>query len=199
MIDSIPQTKPPRHAIADLLAHPDRKHLELVNGRLIERGLGAWGSVAATKLLCALGNHNSTERRGWLFDGTLAYRCFADTERVRHISGSFITRARLPRLNNEPFATIPPDFILEMTPPFLNPDEVPGRIDDFLAAGTRLAWVANYQRRTVLVRRPGEPDELFRAPQTITGGDVLPGFAMRVAELFPPQFAPVPPSGETIE
>ena len=172
--------------IDDLLVHPDHKHLELVDGRLIERGLGMRGSIAAARLMRALDKHDPSERHGWLFASTLAYRCFADRDRVRHASISYVKRSRLPVLGNEFFSTIVPDLIVEMTPPHLNPDEVPARIDDFLAAGTPLAWVANYEKRIILVRRPGEPSLILRDSDTLTGGDVLPGFSVPVSELFPP-------------
>ena len=171
--------------IDDLLAHLDRKHLELVDGRLIDRALGEQGAVAAGYLMSALWNYNGSTRAGWLFASTLAFRCFPNRDRVRHVSMSYVKRSRLPVLGKEFFSTIVPDLIVEMTPPYLNPDEVPGRIDDFLAAGTPLAWVANYEKQFILVRRPSELDLILRDSDTLTGGDVLPGFSAKVGDLFP--------------
>lgn len=175
-----------RYAVADLLAHPDRKHLELVDGRLIERGLGAWASAASVDFMCVIANFGRAERRGWLFAPTLAFRCFADPDRVRHASWSYVRRSRLHVPGREFFSTTVPDLVVEMTPPYLNPDEVPARIDDFLAAGTPLAWVSNYRKRTILVRRPGAPDSLLREQDMLSGEDILPGFSVKVADLFPP-------------
>jgi Uma2 family endonuclease len=174
-----------RHTIADLLAHPDRKHLELVDGRLIERELGARGSAASSDVMKVLSNFECAERRGWLFAPTLAYRCFVDPDRVRHVSWSYIRRSRLPVLGREFFSTTVPDLIVEVTPPYLNPDEVPARIDDFLAAGTPLAWIVNYEKQIVLVRQPCKQHEVLRETDTLTGGDLLPGFTVKIADLFP--------------
>jgi hypothetical protein len=174
-----------RHTIADLLAHPDRKHLELVDGRLIERGLGARRSAASAHFLYALSEYADQGRRGWLFASTLPFRCFTDRERVRHVSMSYVRRSRLPVLGKEFFSTTVPDLIVEMTPPYLNPDEVPGRIEDFLAAGTPLAWVANFKKRIIVVRRPGAADVTLRESDVIDDGDILPGLRAKVADLFP--------------
>ena len=53
-----------------------------------------------------------------------------------------------------------------------------------LERGVRLIWVIDPEDRSVTVYRKGAPDEYLTENDTLTGGDVLPGFSVRVAELF---------------
>jgi Uma2 family endonuclease len=77
--------------------------------------------------------------------------------------------------------------------------EVDQEVDDYLAAGVRLVWMVNPERRTVWVYRVDGPVRFLREPDELSGEDVLPGFRCLVSELFPPmpaaaQPAPVSPS-----
>ena len=63
-------------------------------------------------------------------------------------------------------------------------NEVEDKVDDYLTAGTKLVWVANPHRRTVTIHRPGAQPVMLRETDTLTGDDVVPGFACPVAEIF---------------
>ncbi|MCA8953831.1 MAG: Uma2 family endonuclease [Planctomycetes bacterium] len=56
----------------------------------------------------------------------------------------------------------------------------------------RLVWVVDPWQRTVTVFRARDAIRSLRGDDVLDGEDVVPGFAARVAELFP---APVPPKG----
>ncbi len=64
------------------------------------------------------------------------------------------------------------------------------KIDLYLADGVRMAWVMNPQRIKVSVYTP-TPDKPRTKQQTnlfsgdtLTGGDIIPGFEMPVAKIF---------------
>ena len=44
----------------------------------------------------------------------------------------------------------------------------------------RLVWVINARRRRVTIYRPGLEPEVLEDPETLDGGDILPGFAFNV-------------------
>lgn len=64
------------------------------------------------------------------------------------------------------------------------PGELRDKVDDYLAAGVRLVWVVWPDTRTVTVYAPDSEPFTLTADDTLDGGDVLPGFAAAVAELF---------------
>ena len=78
-----------------------------------------------------------------------------------------------------------PDLAVEVVSFDDRPREVAEKARAWLAAGARLVWVANPKSRTVDVYRPGADVETLTASEQLIGGDVLPGFACPVAEVFP--------------
>lgn len=48
----------------------------------------------------------------------------------------------------------------------------------------RLVWVVDPKPQTVTVYRTWTEAHTLRADETLDGGDVLPGFACRVGEIF---------------
>jgi Uma2 family endonuclease len=77
-----------------------------------------------------------------------------------------------------------PVLAVEILSPSDREDEVNHKIRSYLAAGTRIVWVADPSFRTIAVYRPDAPPSLFNEKQTITAEPHLPGFAVSVAKLF---------------
>jgi Uma2 family endonuclease len=53
-------------------------------------------------------------------------------------------------------------------------------------AGTRLVWIVDPAARTVTVFRPDGSASLLRGDETLSGEDVLRGFALELERLFRP-------------
>ncbi len=64
-------------------------------------------------------------------------------------------------------------------------NEVVEKIDEYLAAGIALVWIANPDRRTIRVYRQDGTTRLFRAGDVIENEPGLPGFRLPVGEVFP--------------
>jgi Uma2 family endonuclease len=77
-----------------------------------------------------------------------------------------------------------PDLVVEVVSPSQSIAELLEKAQEFLAAGTRLVWVLDPEQQCVLVRTQIERVRVRKTTDTLDGGDVLPGFAARVAELF---------------
>ncbi len=57
----------------------------------------------------------------------------------------------------------------------------------YLKAGARLVWVVYPEERVIDVYRPGGPLlTLEREEDVLDGGDVLPGFAVAIRDVFKP-------------
>ena len=77
-----------------------------------------------------------------------------------------------------------PDLAVEVLEPVDRPDYVREKVAEWLEAGTRAVWVVDPHARRVTIHEPrGEP-RVFGDSDTLPGGDVLPGFALAVAEVF---------------
>jgi Uma2 family endonuclease len=98
---------------------------------------------------------------------------------------SFVRAERLPsREEREGIAPFPPDLAVEVRSPSQSRTEVEEKIALYREANVPLLWDCEPRRRTVTVYRPGqEPFEVGEDGE-LDGEDVLPGFRLRVADLF---------------
>src|SRR5262249_10537575 len=85
------------HTPEDLLAMPDGHRYELVDGRLVERDMGAQSSRIAAILIRLLDTHVTAQKLGFVFATDCGYQIVADhPNHVRFPDASFIARGRLP-------------------------------------------------------------------------------------------------------
>lgn len=108
-----------------------------------------------------------------------------DPDTVRAPDVGFVTRERVEQLG-VPKKYFPgaPDLAVEIISPSDTLYEVDEKVLDWLEAGARLVWVVNPRRRTVTVSTPGGRQTILTDADELDGGDVMPGFRVRVAELF---------------
>ena len=113
--------------------------------------------------------------RFWLADGSLrgpdAY--WFSWERWNDLP----EEARTP-----PFAIFTPDFLVEIVSPSNRPGDISDKVRRYLEGGAQLVLVIHPPNRTVTYHRPGAEPEVREDPETIDGGDVLPGFSFNVRE-----------------
>lgn len=111
----------------------------------------------------------------WLIDGSLrgpdAY--WFSWERWNDLPEA----ARTP-----PFARFTPDFVAEIVSPSNRGPELADKVRRYLDGGARLVWIIHPVNRTVTVHRPGAEPEVFEDPESVDGGDVLPGFVFNVRQ-----------------
>jgi Uma2 family endonuclease len=170
------------------LPEPDLPH-ELRRGvlRLVTPAISAHGAVSA-RLLVALGQHVFTHGLGALFTAEAGFVLERDPDTLLCPDVAFVARERLPAGGLEPrFLELPPDLAVEVLTPSSRPGEMRVKVADYLRLGVRAVWVVDPARRTVCIhsrarRRAGAV--LLAEDGLLDGGEVLPGFRCRVAELF---------------
>jgi Uma2 family endonuclease len=107
-----------------------------------------------------------------------------DPDMVRAPDVSFLRASRIPPSGiPDGYIDGPPDLAVEVISPSDTLYDVDDKIAQFLAAGTRLAWVINPRRRTVAVHAPGAPVHVLGEDDTLDAGDVVPGFRCAVREI----------------
>lgn len=174
----------------DLERMPDNVAFELVDGTLVERNMGLESSEIAGRIIVLLGLFLRTRPLGRLFLPDAGFQCFSDDpNKVLRPDVSFIRAGRLPG-NKTPkgWGRIAPDLVVEVISPNDIADEVEEKITRWLNAGVALVWVVYPSTRTVRIHRPrtsphGRVSDLTDA-DTLSGGDVLPGFTCFVREIF---------------
>jgi Uma2 family endonuclease len=169
----------------ELFELPDAEHYELVRGvpGVCEPPGGAHGRLAM-QVGALLNEH--VQRLGLgtvLVEAGYVLRRMPDTVRGPDIS--FVSVARLaPDQIPETFIPGAPDLAVEIISPSSRWSEVEEKVADYLAGGARLVWLVDPRERRVIVRYPDRPPRIVAAGQSLDGEDVLPGFALALAELF---------------
>jgi Uma2 family endonuclease len=70
----------------------------------------------------------------------------------------------------------------------MSPDDrwydVNDKLTEYFGIGVQVVWVADPQRKQVHVYRSLTEIEILSVEDTLSGGEILPGFDVAVAELF---------------
>jgi Uma2 family endonuclease len=171
----------------ELLAMPDGKNYELVDGHLVERNVSTLSSWVAGRLHRYLDEFCDDRRRGWAFPEGTGYQCFPDAPgRVRKPDVSFICNERLPaNAWTEGYSSIAPDLAVEVISPNDLAWEIDQKVAEWLGAGVPLVWVVHPHTRAVRVHRGSGPVSWLRAEEELSGEEIVPGFRCRVDALFP--------------
>jgi Uma2 family endonuclease len=172
----------------ELLALPDEKNYELVDGHLVERNTSALSSWVAGALYLEIGIYCRTNACGWAFPEGTGYQCFPGAPlKVRKPDVSFIGPERLPAsAGSEGYLSVAPDLVVEVMSPGDLVWEADLKVAEWIEAGVPLVWVVHPAVRTVQVHRAGGPVSWLRAADELSGEEIMPGFRCPVAAIFPP-------------
>ncbi len=103
---------------------------------------------------------------------------------VRAPDVAYISKSRQNEARSEKYVPIAPDFVAEVISPNDKAEEVAAKVQWWLDHGVRLVWVADPANRCVTAHLPNGDAHVYRGNDTITGGDVLPGLSVAIADLF---------------
>ena len=113
------------------------------------------------------------------------YILFRDPDTVRGPDVSFVSRARRGAVRNRrSFLPLAPDLAVEIRSPDDTLAELSAKAQEYLDAGARLVWVVDPPSQTVWIQEPRREPRLVSVGAVLDGGEVLPGFALALAELF---------------
>lgn len=105
---------------------------------------------------------------------------------LRGPDAAFLTAARAAQIDLRRNIEGAPDLAIEVISPSDTISGMREKVEQYLAAGCRAVWVLDPDATQVEVYERNERPRILIAEDTIECPGLLPGFAMRVAELFPP-------------
>ena len=103
---------------------------------------------------------------------------------VRGLDLAFISKRRAPQPLPFNLGDFAPDLAIEVISPGNQADDIHRKVRQLLKAGTALIWLIYPDTRTVAVHTPTGAVTLEET-DTLAGGEVLPGFAIPVSDIFP--------------
>jgi Uma2 family endonuclease len=176
---------PPGTATEEDVLELDRREgrgCELIDGTLVEKALGAAESYVSWVLGCLLGQYLNRNKLGICLNPDGLLRISPGLIRMPDLS--FISWDKFPK-RKVPLKPIwDPDLAIEILSESNTPAEIRRKLGEYFASGVRLVWVIDPRKRTVRVHTSARRSRLIREHQLLDGGDVLPGFSVKLADLF---------------
>jgi Uma2 family endonuclease len=193
-MSTLPRMRRRPATIDELIGSPYEGRFELVEGKLEGVGMSPFTSSVAYLLGLRIGEFLQQNPLGRAFESETYYHCFGKKGTGRKPDLSVVRAERLPSdWQDVGYFTFPPDLAVEVVSPGDRADRVKRKIQDYRQAGVRLLWVIYPKARTADVFYPGGYEEVAE-DQELQGRDVLPGFRVKLGDLFPSPPSPTTPA-----
>lgn len=167
---------------------PDVK-AEIIEGELIVMSpTGPQHGEICGRLVIFVGNYVLQHRLGVVYTEQTAYV----EKGAQGLKGalapdvSFVRREKLdPKRDPDRFFDFAPDLAVEVLSPSDTYRQIGGKVKVYLRRGAALVWVVDPFNQTVTVYTPSDPKgAVYAVGDTLGGGDVLPGLALPVEDIF---------------
>ena len=164
------------------------RRLELVNGEIREMVPtgGEHGEVGG-ELFGLIWSHNRIHKLGRVTNAETGYVLTIREDNkafVRAPDVGFVSLKRAPEPFASDFIPMPPDLAVEIVSPSDLAEEVEEKVRNYLQYGVQMVWLLYPATKSIMVRRRGAIVEL-NGDDTLSGEDVLPGFEVKVSDIFP--------------
>jgi Uma2 family endonuclease len=172
---------------------------ELINGELRIRGDSSGDRPMTTRgyphsvVMINLGYllrswiERQPKPRGVVIGGEARVRIRTDPETIVGIDVAYISAELAGRTHPDALLVDgPPTLAIEIHSPSDKQQDIVDKIRVYIDAGIPLVWEVNPAFKTVTVHCPGLPPVLYNEHQELTAEPHLPGFRVRVAEVFEP-------------
>lgn len=137
------------------------------------------------ELIVELGIWNRQYKLGKIFDSSTGFKLPGGAIYAPDLA--WISQNRwdaLPATDRQGFAPIAPDFVLELRSPDQHFGDLKNKMEDYIAAGCRLAWLIDPQARKTWVYAENGDIQTIPFEEALSGGTVLAGFDLRLADVF---------------
>jgi len=188
----------PRDEFDDWTLEPEQYDgiFEYIGGVVVERLPYTYPAVLSANMILPFYHYMMNHDPGGHVLGAKAGYVIAGDRYVPHLS--YLSSDRIENLPRENcYLDVPPNVAVHMIHPpkyydMTAPDgeaaqaslrEAVLRVPNYLSVGT-MVWYVYYDIPEVHVFSPDKPVIVLGAEDTITGGDVLPGFEMPVKKIF---------------
>lgn len=171
----------------DFVHRPENRDrdFELIRGEVIEvsRPTRKHGIVAGN-ISRLLGNYSYETNRGYVTTNDSGVILEEEPDTVVGPDVAYYTDARSFDEVHPKWGEESPVLAVEVRSPNDKRKHLNEKIRSYLRSGVKLVWLVDFEERFVSVYRPDAPFEDFDETATLSGGEVLPGFACKVADLF---------------
>ena len=169
--------------VIDIEAHENRL-FELVEGVLVEKAMGSRESVLAGAIIEYLRQYAKPQRLGIVMAPDGMMEILGGMVRMPDVA--YISRARLPggKVPKDAVPRLAPDLAVEIISRGNTKAEMTRKRSEYFKAGVRIVWEVDQRSRTVTVYTSPNRHKVLNEDQVLDGGTVLPGFSLKLKDLF---------------
>jgi Uma2 family endonuclease len=151
---------------------------------LVEKAMGSFESELAAFIIVFIHEFLRDHNLGVVLGEAGQLRIAPQQIRVPDVA--FIAWDTFPdrRRPRDAVYSVAPDLAVEVLSEGNTKAEMDRKLHDYFNAGTRLVWYLDPTARQMRVYNSPEDVTIVDQSGTVTGGGVLPGFAMSLTELF---------------
>ncbi|BAY99664.1 hypothetical protein NIES37_36470 [Tolypothrix tenuis PCC 7101] len=136
-------------------------------------------------LILQVAQWNEQNQLGEVFDSSTGFALPNGADRSPDVS--WVEKSRWNALTaeqREKFIPLCPDFVIEILSPSDRLQKVQEKMQEYLANGCRLGFLINRKQQELEIYRPQQQVEILKAPLTVSGEDVLPGFILNLQKIW---------------
>lgn len=183
-----PETKT-RYTLAEFHTFandPDNadKLYELIDGEIVEKMGSFTPSQIAATISMFINLWARETRLGYVTGADGSYTISDENEFIPDVA--YISKERMPERPPRE-APIPPDLAVEVKSPNDRLRAMRRKAETYLERGTKLVWLVFPDTQTVEVYAMDADVVEYKVGDTLTGGEVLPGFTLAVEDIFEAQ------------
>jgi Uma2 family endonuclease len=157
---------------------------ELVDGTLVEKAVGFEESRLAVRFARLMDTYVDENDLGVCVGADGMMRIAPGLVRMPDVA--FISWDRLPGRESphEPIPDLAPDLAVEVLSEGNTKAEMTRKVREYFEAGVVLVWLIDPKKRAARVFSTVSKSVLVQADKSLDGGDVLPGFVIKLAHLL---------------
>lgn len=169
----------------ELYAMGAEARFDLIDGQLFAYPLhGGWHGVTAGRLTAYLGAFLRANPLGELYAGQVGCVLGHNPDIVLAPDLAFVQLDRLRDHPDDGFLLVSPNLVAEVLEVRESESWTEQKVRIYLDAGVEQVWIVDPFRREFSMRQTNAPIVVLGPDDIISGNDLLPGFELRVGELF---------------
>jgi len=165
---------------------PDEHSGELDEGRWVPVTKNPWRPGRVIFNVCFVLGQYAKQHPGWSISaGDPGTKLARNPDRLRGPDVGMVRAEREPTGKGvDGWLEGAPDVVVEVIGDGQSSSELAKKALEYLAAGAKVVWVLDPDPQTVVLFMPPNRVQILGRDEILDGGDVLPGFSCKVAELF---------------
>ncbi len=164
----------------------DEKVYEIVNGEPVEvEPMSAFANLLAGELFRRLANFVAEHRLGLAVIETMfLLRHKPVLQRKPDVAFVSASKRTRPPTHQDAAWNVVPDLAVEVISPTNSADVMDAKVVEYFQAGVRLVWMLFPETRRMYIYESPERMRAIGVNVQLDGGDILPGFSIRLGDLF---------------